>query len=124
MRFKKFHGGIDPAEYDDLDNYDYNYDDADDDDDEHRKIGSIRRLFKGFDRDYYKTIRTDSGFAGRSNNNIEYTSRGDRCENLSPEEYLDMIRTYLRDLINNHKPKTKLNNVNNANNANNNDTKC
>ena len=52
----------------------------------------------------------------------EYTSRGDRCENLSPEEYLDMIRPYLRDLINNHKPKTKLNNVNNTNNANNNDT--
>ena len=40
----------------------------------------------------------------------EYTSRGDRYENLSPERYLDMIRPYLRDLINHHKPTTKLNN--------------
>ena len=72
MRFKKFHGGIDTVDYDDLDNYDDNYDFADDD--EYRKIGSIRRLFKGFDRDYYKPIRTDCGFAGRNNNYIEYTS--------------------------------------------------
>ena len=54
---KKFHGGIDTVDYDDLDNYDDNYDFADDDDDEYRKIGSIRRLFKGFDRDYYKLIQ-------------------------------------------------------------------
>ena len=59
-------------DYDDPDNYGYNYDFADDD--EYRKIGSIRRLFKGFDRDYYKPIRTDCGFAGRNNNCIEYTS--------------------------------------------------
>ena len=44
FRFKKFHGGIDNVDYDDLDNYDNNYDFADDD--EYRKIGSIRRLFK------------------------------------------------------------------------------
>ena len=61
LRFKKFHGDIDTVDYDDLDNYDYDYDFADDD--EYRKIGSIRRLFKGFDRDYYKSIRTDGGFA-------------------------------------------------------------
>ena len=57
LRFKKFHGDIDSVDYDDLDNYDDNYDFADDDDDEYRKIGSIRRLFKGFDRDYYKLIQ-------------------------------------------------------------------
>ena len=51
-------------DYDDPDNYGYNYDFADDD--EYRKIGSIRRLFKGFDRDYYKPTRTDCGFAGRN----------------------------------------------------------
>ena len=45
MRFKKFHGGIDTVDYD-LDNYDYNYDNGGDDD-EYRKIGIIRRLFKG-----------------------------------------------------------------------------
>ena len=66
LRFKKFHGDIDSVDYDDLDNYDDNYDFADDD--EYRKIGSIRRLFKGFDRDYYKPIRNDDGFGGRRNN--------------------------------------------------------
>ena len=39
---------------------------------------------------------------------IEYKSRGDRYENLSPEEYLNMIRLYLRDLINDHKPTMEL----------------
>ena len=112
MRFKKFHGGIDTVDYDDLDNYDDNYDFADDD--EYRKIGSIRTLFKGFDRDYYKPSRTDSGFVGRNNNYIEYTSRGDRYENLSPEEYLDIIRPYSRDLINDHKPTAELNNDSSA----------
>ena len=118
LRFKKFHGRIDTVDYDDLDNYDYNYDDGDDDDDEYKKTGSIRRLFKGFDRDYYKPIRTDYDFGG-INNYIEYTTRGDRYENLSPKEYLKIIRPYLRDLINNHKPTTELNN-NANNNVNNN----
>ena len=54
----------------------------------------IRTLFKEFDRDYYKPIRTDDGFAGRRNNYIEYKSKGDRYENLSLEEYLKMIRPY------------------------------
>ena len=43
MRFKRFHGNIDSVNYEDLDNYDYNYDfaaaaaadDDDDDDDEY-----------------------------------------------------------------------------------------
>ena len=74
LRFKKFHGDIDSVDYDDLDNYNDNYDFADDY--EHRKIGSVRRLFKEFDGDYYKPIRTDSGLAGRNNNYIEYKSRG------------------------------------------------
>ena len=74
-------------------NYVGNYDFADDD--EYRKIESIWRLFKEFDRDYYKPIKTNDGFAERRNNYIEYRSKGDRYENLSP---------YLRDLINEHKP--------------------
>ena len=36
LMFKKFHGTIDSVNYDDLDNFDYNYDFADDD--EYRKI--------------------------------------------------------------------------------------
>ena len=47
MRFKKFDGDIDTVDYEDLDNYDDNYNCADDD--THRKIGSIRTLFKEFD---------------------------------------------------------------------------
>ena len=76
LRFKKFHVDIDSVDYDDLDNYDDNYDFADDD--EYRKIGSIRTLFKEFDRDYYKPIRTEDHFAGRRKNYIEYKSKGDR----------------------------------------------
>ena len=83
LRFKKFRGNIDSVDYDDLDNYDDNYDFADDD--KYRKIGSIRTLFKEFDRDHYKPIRTDSGFDGRRNNYIEYKSKGDRYEHLSPK---------------------------------------
>ena len=66
LRFKTFHPGIDAVDYDDLDNHDDNYHFADDD--EYRKIGSVRTLFKEFDRDFYKPIRTDGGFAGRNNN--------------------------------------------------------
>ena len=84
MRYKKLHGGIDAADYDGLNNYDDNYDFADDD--EYKKIGSVRRLFKKFVRDYYKPVRTDDGFSGRRNNYIEYKSKGDRSENLSPKE--------------------------------------
>ena len=75
LRFKKFHGDIDSVDYEDLDNYDDNYDFAHDD--EYRKIGSIRTLFKEFDRDYYKPIRTNDGFAGRRNNYVAYNSKGD-----------------------------------------------
>ena len=107
LRFKKFHGDIDSVDYEDLDNYDDNYDFANDG--KYRKIGSVRTLFKEFDRDYYKPKRTDDGFARRRNNYIKYNSKGDRYENLSTEEYLKTIRPYLRDLINDHKPTRESN---------------
>ena len=97
LRFKKFRGNIDSVDYEHLDHYDYNYDFTDDD--EHRKIGSIRTLFNELDRDYYKAIRTDSGFVEINDNYIEYMSNANRYENLSPKEYLNVIRPYLRDLI-------------------------
>ena len=58
------------------------------------------------------------------NNYIKHKSKRDKDENLSPEEYLNMIRPDLRDLINKHKPIEELNNNNNnnINNKNNNDT--
>ena len=52
-------------------------------------------------------------------------SKRDRYENLSPKEYLNVIKPYLRDLIYEHKPTVELNNnsnSNNKNNKNNNDT--
>ena len=104
LNFKKFHGDIDSVHYDDLDNYD---EDEFVDDDEYRGIGSIRRLLNN---DCYKPIRTDDGFAGRKNNYIEYTSRGDIYKSLSPTKCLDMIRPYLGDLINDYKHKTELSN--------------
>ena len=116
LRFKKFHGYIDSVDYDELDNYDDNYDFAVDDN-EYRKTESIRTLFKGFNRHHYKPIRTDDGFAGRRNNYLEYKSKGDRYENLSPKEYLNMNRPYLRDLINDHKPTTESNNEENDSDA-------
>ena len=60
LRFKTFHD-IECVDYEDLHSYDYNYDFADED--EYRKIGIIITLFKELDRNYYKPIRTDSGFA-------------------------------------------------------------
>ena len=105
LRFKNL-PGIDSVDYTELDSYDYNYDFVDDV--EYRKIESIRKLFKELDRDYQKPIKTDSGFAGRNDNYIEYTSKADRYENLSPKEYLNVIRPYLRDLIDEHKPIMKL----------------
>ena len=113
--FKRLYGDIDCVDYDDLDNYDYNYDFSDDD--EYRKIGSIRTLFGEFHRDYYKPIRTDSGFAGRNDNYVEYTSKGDRYENVSPKEYLNIVKPCLRDLINEHIPTMELNNTDNNNRA-------
>ena len=80
MSFKKFRGNIDSVDYEDLDNYDDNYDSVDDD--KYRKIGSIRTLHKKFGEDFYKPIRTDGGFAGRRNNYVKYTSRGDRYDHI------------------------------------------
>ena len=114
LKFKKSRGNIDSVDHEELDNYDYNYDFADDD--EYRKVGRIRTLFKELDRDYYRPIRTDIGFAGRNDNYIEYTNKADRYENLSPKEYLNVIRLYLKDLINDHKPTAELNS-NNSNKA-------
>ena len=69
------------------------------DDDKYRKIGSVRRLFEAFNRDYYKPKVIDRGFAGEVNNYIKYISEEDKDEKLLPKEYLNMIKPDLRDLI-------------------------
>ena len=50
--------------------------------------------------DYYEPLENKSTFDG---NYIGYESRGDNNDNLSLEEYLNIIRPYLRDMIDNHK---------------------
>ena len=50
--------------------------------------------------DYYKPIKTNNTF---NDNYIEYKSNGDTDKNLSLEEFLDMIKPYLSNIINNHK---------------------
>ena len=54
--------------------------------------------------------KLDDGFERRKNNYVKYKSKGDRYENLLPEEYLNLTEPYLRDLINNHKPTMESNN--------------
>ena len=51
-------------------------------------------------KNYYKPIETKGAF---NNNYIEYESRGDKDKNLSLEDYLNIVRSFLRDMINNHK---------------------
>ena len=47
---------------------------------------------------------------GEINKYIKYISEEDKDEKLSPEEYINMIKTNLKDLINRHKPIEILNN--------------
>ena len=80
----------------------YDYDDID-----YRGIRDIGKLFNEVAlnkivKDYYKPIQTKSTFNG---NYMEYESKGDKDKNLSPKEYLDMIRPYLSNMINNLKTR-------------------
>ena len=52
---------------------------------------------------------------------IIYKTKGNKYENLSLKEYPHVIRPYLRDLINEHRPIMELNNniINSNNNTNN-----
>ena len=62
---------------------------------------NIKNLFKlSIDKDYYKPILVKSGY---NNNYIQYQSKGDKI--LTLKEYLDLIETYLRKLINYYKNK-------------------
>ena len=52
------------------------------------------------DEDYYKPIITNSNF---NNNYIQHESKRNKDKILTTSEYLDMIRLYLSDIINDHK---------------------
>ena len=61
----------------------------------------IENLFKiSINKDYYKPKLHKSGY---NNNSIEYRSEGDKL--LTIEYYLDLIKPYLKELINDHKNK-------------------
>ena len=69
-------------------------------DPDYKVIWDVKNLFDEINEDYYEPVKTKIAF---NVNYIEYESKGDRDKNLSPQEYLNMIRACLRDLINNHK---------------------
>ena len=74
----------------------YDYDDI-----EYKGIRDVENLFNQSTHEYYyKPIKTKRPFNG---NYIEYQSNRDKDKNLSPEEYFDMIRPYLSNIINGHK---------------------
>ena len=84
---------------DNLKNY-YDYDDN-----KYQRIEVMGSLFDKIDEvdeDYSKLIKTKSAFTG---NYIENESKGDKDKNLLPKEYFDMIRQYLRDMINDYKTR-------------------
>ena len=74
----------------------YDYDDT-----KYQGIRDVKDLFElSIDEDYYKPIITNGAF---NNNYIQYKSKGNKDKILTPSEYLDMIRPYLSDIINDHK---------------------
>ena len=77
----------------------YRYHDRDDLD--YHGIRDIENVFDNIDDDdYYKPILVKSSF---HENYKYYESRGDKDKKLSIEQYLDMIKPYLSDLINENK---------------------
>ena len=68
------------------------------------KIFENIRFFFDPKKDHYEPKKTASAF---NNNYIQYGSMGDKDKNLSVKEYIDVIRPYLSDIINNHKAQGK-----------------
>ena len=50
--------------------------------------------------DYYEPIKNNDAF---NSNYIEYERNGDKNKTISIKEHFNMIRAYLRDIINDHK---------------------
>ena len=81
-----------------LDSYPQDYDDS-----EYTGVKNVRDLYKlSVNEDYYKPKLTKSGY---DNNYTQYESKGDRI--LSIQEYLALIKKYLRELINQYKNEGK-----------------
>ena len=71
------------------------------DDIDYKGLKEIKKLFNKInEEDNYKPIKTKKA---SDDDYMEYESRGDKDNNLSLVEYLNIIRPYLRDMIDNHK---------------------
>ena len=78
----------------------YDYDDP-----EYEGIKDVKDLFDlPMDEDYYKPIIVNGAF---SNNYIQYESRGNKDKILTVDEYLDIIRPYVRDMISDYKTQSE-----------------
>ena len=74
----------------------YDYDDI-----EYKGISTVKNLYDlPINTDYYKPIITNGAF---NKNYIQYESKENKDKKLTPSEYLDMIRPYLGDIINDRK---------------------
>ena len=61
----------------------------------------LDKLFNRFNEDdYYKPTEVKTAFNGSY---VLYESKGDEDSKLSIDKYLDIIRLYLKDLIDDHK---------------------
>ena len=68
---------------------------------QHNITSDISHFFNEITKEnYYEPIEVKSAFDG---SHIQYESRGDSDDNLALEEYINIIRLYLRDMNNNHK---------------------
>ena len=69
-----------------------------------KELKGIKKYFKKLQEkikiNYYKPIRTKSDF---NSNYVEYESSGGEDKNLSSEDYLNIIRPFLRNMINNRR---------------------
>ena len=63
-------------------------------------LRDIKNPFEHEEENYYKPVRVSNFW---SNNYIEYGSNSDISNTRSVEEYLNEIRPYLKDIINNLK---------------------
>ena len=63
-------------------------------------------MYESDKKDYYKPVRIGNAF---SSNYIEYESNGDKDKTLFIDDYLDMIRQYLTDIINDRKSQGEWN---------------
>ena len=58
---------------------------------------------KDHEKKFLKTYKPRETKGAFNNDYMEYESRGDEHKNLSLEGYFNLMRIFLRDMINNHK---------------------